>query len=142
MLGGVVIPHSKGLQGHSDGDALLHAVTDAVLGAAGLGDIGQLFPDTDPKIKGISSSLMLKKALGEAAKRGWRVENVDTVILAEEPKIGPHREVIRATLAKLLGVTAGQVGIKAKTMEGLGPIGEKKAVGAYSVVLMRKKGRK
>ena len=141
MLGGVAIPYPKGLAGHSDGDALLHAVTDALLGAIGLADIGRLFPDTDPKIKGISSSVMLRKVMREAARRGWRVENVDTIILAEEPKIGPHRGKIRASLARLLGVKPGQVNVKAKTMEGLGPIGEKKALGAYSVVLVRKKGR-
>lgn len=141
VLGGVAIPHPKGLAGHSDGDALLHAVTDALLGAIGLADIGRLFPDTDPKIKGISSAVMLRKVMREAERRGWQVENVDTIILAEEPKIGPHRDKIRASLARLLGVKPGQVNVKAKTMEGLGSIGEKKALGAYSVVLVRKKGR-
>jgi 2-C-methyl-D-erythritol 2,4-cyclodiphosphate synthase len=138
FLGGVRIPHPKGLLGHSDGDALLHAVTDALLGALGLGDIGEYFPDTDPKHRGASSALFLGRAVREARRRGWRVSNVDAVVTAEEPKIAPHREAIRRSLAKLLGAPPADVNVKAKTMEGLGPVGRKLALEAACVLVLRK----
>jgi len=139
ILGGVRIPHSKGPLGHSDGDALLHALTDAVLGAAGLSDIGSLFPDKDPKWKGASSSEFLRAAILIVRKKGFVVSNVDAVVLVEEPKIGPYRDKIKKHLAALLGVKPEDVGLKGKTMEGLGPIGKKKALSVTCVVLLRRK---
>jgi 2-C-methyl-D-erythritol 2,4-cyclodiphosphate synthase len=130
LLGGVEIPHETGLLGHSDGDVLLHAVIDALLGAAGKGDIGGLFPDTDPSIKGISSERMLAEALELTA--GWAIENVDVTVVAEAPKLAPHRERIRAKVSALLG--GAPVNVKAKTNEGLGYLGAREAVACYAVV--------
>ena len=130
LLGGVEIPHATGLLGHSDGDVLLHAVTDALLGAAGLGDIGRLFPDTDPKVKGISSEVMLAKAL-ELLRGKWTIENVDVTVVAEAPRLSPHHEAIRSKVAALVGCP--RVSIKAKTNEGLGYIGNKEAIACYAV---------
>ncbi len=138
MLGGVKIPFELGLEGHSDGDALLHAITDAVLGAAALPDIGHYFPPSDPSIKGISSSVMLAKAVEEAQKAGFKVGNVDTVVIAEAPKIAAHRETIRKTIAGLLHVSVSDVQVKGKTNEGLGDIGKGQAIAAQAVVLLRK----
>lgn len=131
LLGGVAIPHPSGPLGHSDGDVLLHAIIDAMLGAAGLGDIGGLFPDTDPSIKGISSETMIAKALG-LLKGTWTIVNIDATVIAEAPKIGPHREAIRAKIAALTGCP--NVNIKAKTNEGLGPVGEGVAIECHAVV--------
>lgn len=139
LLGGVKIPHSKGLLGHSDGDVLLHAVCDAILGAVGAGDIGSYFPDSDPKWKGASSELFIDKALELAARRDLRVANVDAVILAEEPKLSPHRAAIQRSVAQMLRVKDDRVNVKAKTMEQLGPIGEGLAMAAQVVVLMEGK---
>lgn len=130
LLGGVEIPHATGLLGHSDGDVLLHAVIDALLGAAGLGDIGKLFPDTDPSIKGIPSATMLAKAL-ELLKPGWTIENIDVTVVAEAPRLAPHHETLRAKLSSLTGCP--RVSIKAKTNEGLGYIGAKEAIACYAV---------
>ena len=131
VLGGVEIPYSYGLMGHSDGDALLHAVTDAVLGAAGKGDIGQWFPDTDPQIKGISSRDMLQKVM-EDIQQEWSVVNVDVTVVAEEPRIAPHRDAIKECIGALLSTE--RVSVKGKTMERLGPIGNREAIAAYAVV--------
>ena len=131
VLGGVEIPYSYGLMGHSDGDALLHAVTDAVLGAAGKGDIGQRFPDTDPQIKGISSRDMLLKVM-EDIQQEWSVVNVDVTVVAEEPRIAPHRDAIKECIGALLATE--RVSVKGKTMERLGPIGNREAIAAYAVV--------
>ncbi len=131
VLGGVEIPYSYGLMGHSDGDALLHAVTDAVLGAAGKGDIGQRFPDTDPQIKGISSRDMLQKVM-EDIQQEWSVVNVDVTVVAEEPRIAPHRDAIKECIGALLSTE--RVSVKGKTMERLGPIGNREAIAAYAVV--------
>lgn len=130
LLGGVEIPHPTGPLGHSDGDVLLHAVIDALLGAAGQGDIGRLFPDTDPSIKGISSEKMLARSLELLAGR-WKIVNIDVTVIAEAPKIAPHRDAIRAHVAALTG--CGQVNIKAKTMEGLGPVGAREAIECHAV---------
>lgn len=138
ILGGVRIPFNKGPLGHSDGDALLHAVTDAILGAIGMGDIGDWFSDRDPKFKNIASGKILKKVLEEAAKKGWQVRNVDTVIILERPKLGPRKQKIRENLAKLLGLDAEVVSIKAKTAEGLGPEGEGLAVTCEALVTVKK----
>jgi 2-C-methyl-D-erythritol 2,4-cyclodiphosphate synthase len=134
LLGGVEIPHPTGLLGHSDGDVLLHALIDALLGAAGLGDIGELFPDTDPSLKGISSEVMLARVM-DRLRSAWSVENVDVTVVAEEPKLAPHREAIRRRVAAILGTD--RVSIKAKTMEGLGPVGERRAIECHAVAELR-----
>ena len=136
MLGGVEIPGPKGLEGHSDADVLLHALCDALLGSVGEGDIGAYFPDTDPKWKDTSSRTFVEKALELTAARGLKVANADFVVVAEEPKLAPHRAAIRRSLAGVLRVEPERVNVKAKTMEGLGPIGEGKAVACYAVVLL------
>ncbi|MBI2823229.1 MAG: 2-C-methyl-D-erythritol 2,4-cyclodiphosphate synthase [Planctomycetia bacterium] len=135
-LGGVVVPYDRGLVGHSDADVLLHAVTDALLGAAGLGDIGELFPDTDPANRGRDSAEMLTEALRRVAEAGYRVVNVDCIVFAERPKLSPYKETIQKRLASLLSVSADRVGVKAKTGEGLGPVGRQEAMMATSVVLI------
>jgi len=137
-LGGVLIPFDKGLAGHSDADALLHAVIDALLGAAGLPDIGHYFPPTDPAIKNIPSATMLAKAVREAALAGYRVVNVDSVVIAELPKIAPHRDAMRKQMALLLGVSVGNVQVKGKTNEGLDAVGQGQAIAAQAVVLLEK----
>ena len=142
LLGGVKIPSGKGLLGHSDGDAVLHAVCDALLGAVGAGDIGSYFPDTDPKWRGVSSRRFVAKAMQRVAQHRLRVSNADVVVLAEQPKLAPHRLAIQRTLAKMLQVTPQQVSIKAKTMERLGPIGAGKAIAAYAVVLLERARRR
>ena len=136
VLGGVAIPHTHGLQGHSDADALLHALTDALLGAAGLGDIGRHFPDTDPAYKGADSRVLLRDASGKVRAAGWRVGNVDATIHAQAPRMAPHIAAMVANIAADLGVEAGQVNIKAKTGEGLGFVGRKEGIAADAVVLL------
>lgn len=136
VLGGVEIPNDVGLAGHSDGDALLHAVTDAILGACGEGDIGELFPPGDAQWKDADSARFLAEALGRAAARGLALVNVDTVIVTERPRLSPWKARIREHLAGLLGVTADRVGVKAKTAEGLGPVGEGRLLEAHAVVLL------
>jgi 2-C-methyl-D-erythritol 2,4-cyclodiphosphate synthase len=136
VLGGIDIPFAAGLLGHSDGDALVHAVIDALLGAHGQGDIGTHFPDTDPRYKGVQSLVLLETVTGHLRSRGASVVNVDAVIVAEEPKMGPHIPAMKAALAPVLGVPETAVGIKAKTNEGLGPVGEKRAIACYAVALI------
>jgi len=131
VLGGIEIPHPTGPLGHSDGDVLLHALIDALLGAAGQGDIGTHFPDTEPAFKDISSRKMLAKVL-ELLKPRWKIVNIDVTVIAEAPKISPHRDAIRARVAELTGCS--QVNIKAKTMEGLGPVGAREAIECHAVV--------
>jgi 2-C-methyl-D-erythritol 2,4-cyclodiphosphate synthase len=138
ILGGVTIAHTHGLQGHSDADALLHAITDALLGAAGLGDIGRLFPDTDPQFKGADSRFLLREAYRRVQAAGWRLVNVDATIHAQAPKIGPHAGAMAANIASDLGVALTEVNIKAKTNEGLGHLGRKEGIAANAVVLLRK----
>jgi len=136
VLGGVTIPHTAGPAGHSDGDALLHAITDAVLGAAGLDDIGTLFPDTDEAWKGADSRDLLRRALEEVRRAGFRVVNVDTVLVTDAPRIAPHRAAMRATLAGLLGIDAVSVNVKGKTTEGLGALAGGRGVAAQAVCLL------
>jgi 2-C-methyl-D-erythritol 2,4-cyclodiphosphate synthase len=136
VLGGVEIPHGLGLLGHSDGDVVLHALIDAILGAAGAGDIGSRFPDSDPRWAGISSEVLLAKVWDDLAGTHALV-NADITVVAEEPKIAPHREAIRARIASRLGTD--RVWIKGKTMEGLGPIGAGEAIAAYAVVELQRK---
>jgi 2-C-methyl-D-erythritol 2,4-cyclodiphosphate synthase len=138
-IGGVVIPFSKGLSGHSDGDVLLHALTDALLGAVAAGDIGGYFPPSDPKWKGADSIIFIREAVRQVQCAGYVVANVDSTLILEEPKIGPHSSRIQARVAELLGIQPGQVGIKAKTPEGMGT--EKAAIAHVAVLLTRKNTR-
>ena len=136
ILGGVEIPHTAGLLGHSDADVLLHAITDAVLGAAGLGDIGRHFPDTDAQFKGADSSVLLAEAMRRVRAQGWELVNVDSTIVAQAPKLAPHMAAINAGVAKALGVKADQVNVKAKTAEKLGPVGMGQSMEARAVALL------
>ncbi|MEX2118197.1 MAG: 2-C-methyl-D-erythritol 2,4-cyclodiphosphate synthase [Pirellulales bacterium] len=136
VLGGVVIPHDQGLVGHSDADVLLHALTDALLGAAALGDIGELFPDTDPANLGRDSAEMLALALARVSQAGFRVVNVDTIVFAERPKLSDYKQAIRQRIAQLLRIDPGRIGIKAKTGESVGPVGRREAIVAQAVVLI------
>ena len=138
ILGGVEIPHSAGLLGHSDADVLLHAITDAVLGAAGLGDIGRHFPDTDAQFKGADSSVLLAEAMRRVREKGWELVNVDSTIVAQAPKLAPHMAAINASVAKALSVHPDQVNVKAKTAEKLGPVGMCQSMEARAVVLINK----
>lgn len=136
ILGGVEIPFGKGLAGHSDGDVLTHAICDALLGAAGLGDLGRHFPDTEPQWKGASSLKLLVQVVELVRARGLRVAQVDSVVLAEQPKLAPYFEPMKETLAQTLGVAPAQVNVKAKTTEGLEAIGRGEAMAAQAVVLV------
>lgn len=140
VLGGVPIPFEKGLDGHSDGDALIHAIVDAVLGALGEGDIGSHFSDKDPKNAAANSLIFLKKARLLLHRHKMSVENLDSIVIAEAPKLGPWKEKMRKSIAAELGVPVSTVSIKAKTNEGFGPIGKGKAIACYAVVSL-KKGR-
>lgn len=136
LLGGVRVEHPRGLVGHSDADVILHAVTDALLGAAGLGDIGDAYPDTDPAYAGADSRRFLTETLALLNRKGWRVVNVDVTVFAQEPKLGPVKAAIRANLAGLLGVDPGAVNVKAKTGERVGHIGRAEAIGCQAVALI------
>ncbi len=136
MLGGVKISHNKGLLGHSDADVLLHALCDAILGAAGAGDMGNYFPDTDAKWKGAASIRFLEKSVEVASRSKLQVVNADLTLIAEEPKIAQYRREIQETIARALGIDHRRVNLKAKTMEGLGDIGKGEAIAAYAVVLL------
>ncbi len=136
IVGGVQLEHDLGPVGHSDGDALFHAVTDAILGAVGGPDIGQLFPNDDPRNAGQDSAVFLTEAVRRARESGWMVGNVDVVVILERPKIGPIKENIRANLAKLLGVGASAVNVKGKTGEQVDATGEGRAIDVHAVVLM------
>jgi 2-C-methyl-D-erythritol 2,4-cyclodiphosphate synthase len=136
ILGGVRIEHSRGLIGHSDADVVLHAVTDALLGAAGLGDIGDAFPDTDPAHKDRESRFFLEGAQNRLNQGGWRVVNVDITIFAQEPKLGPVKDRIRRNLAELLALPADAVNVKAKTGESVGHIGRAEAISCQAIVLI------
>ncbi|MDR0529698.1 MAG: 2-C-methyl-D-erythritol 2,4-cyclodiphosphate synthase [Zoogloeaceae bacterium] len=140
-LGGVVIPFDKGLEGHSDADALAHAITDALLGAAGLGDVGTHFPDHDPAYKDADSLALLRAALQKVHDLGWRVVNVDTTVIAERPKLAPHIPAMRAALAAALRISEDRVNIKGKTNEGLGYLGRSEAIEARAVALLSRGGR-
>lgn len=138
VLGGVRIDHSRGLVGHSDADAVLHAVTDALLGAAALGDIGDAYPDTDPAWENADSRRFLTETLHKLHSLGWRVVNLDVTIFAQEPKLGPVKAAIRDSVAVLVGVPADAVNVKAKTGEKVGHIGRAEAIGCHAVVLIEK----
>lgn len=136
ILGGIHIPHSHGLLGHSDADALAHAITDALLGAAALGDIGQLFPDTAAEFKGADSMVLLAEAHRQVQGHGWQIGNLDATIIAQAPKMAPHIPAMRARLAEVLGIGVAQVNVKAKTAEKMGPVGEGRAIEARAVCLL------
>lgn len=136
VLGGVEIPFERGLLGHSDADALLHAITDAVLGAAGLGDIGTHFPDTDERFRGADSAALLAEAARRVRAEGWDIANVDSTVVAQAPRLAPHIAAMRAGIAQALGIAPDQVNVKAKTAEKLGPVGMGQAIEARAVVLL------
>ena len=136
VLGGVTIPHHLGLLGHSDADALLHAITDALLGGAGLGDIGRHFPDTALEFKGADSAVLLAEAYRRVQAAGWQVVNVDSTIVAQTPKMAPYIPAMQARIAELLGVTPDRVNVKAKTAEKMGPVGEGRAIETRAVCLL------
>ncbi|MDP2795186.1 MAG: 2-C-methyl-D-erythritol 2,4-cyclodiphosphate synthase [Sulfurisoma sp.] len=136
IIGGVDIPHDRGLLGHSDADVLLHSITDALLGAAGLGDIGRLFPDSDPQWAGADSRVLLRGAAARCREAGWRVANVDATVICEAPKILPHAAAMCANIAADLGVAADAINIKGKTTEKLGLTGRGEGIAAQAVALL------
>ncbi len=136
ILGGVTIPHDKGLLGHSDADALLHAITDALLGAAGLGDIGRHFPDTDERFRGADSTVLLAEAVRRVREQGWQLVNLDSTVIAQAPRLAPHIDAMRARIAQVLAIDTAQVNVKAKTAEKMGPVGEGRSIEARAVVLL------
>lgn len=138
VLGGVTIPHSHGLLGHSDADALLHAITDALLGAAGLGDIGRHFPDTASEFKGADSSVLLAEAARRVRAAGWELVNVDSTVVAQAPKLAPHVPAMCQRIAEVLGLAPDAVNVKAKTAERMGPVGEGRAIETRAVCLLVK----
>ncbi len=138
ILGGLRIEHSRGLIGHSDADVVLHALTDALLGAAGLGDIGDAFPDTDARYKDMDSQFFVDETLKRLRELGWRIGNVDLTIFAQEPKLGPSKSRMREHLAEMLGLNVDAVNVKAKTGEKVGAIGRAEAIGCHVVVLIEK----
>jgi 2-C-methyl-D-erythritol 2,4-cyclodiphosphate synthase len=141
MLGGVRIPHGAGLVAHSDGDVVLHALADALLGAIAAGDIGQLFPDTDPAWRGADSRELLRRVAHEVARQGYRVVNCDVTVLAQAPKLAPHREAMRRNIAMDLGIEMGCVSVKASTTERLGFVGRAEGIAAQAVVLVEPSGQ-
>ena len=136
VLGGVEITHDRGPIAHSDGDVLLHALADALLGAAALGDIGQHFPDNDPAYAGADSRALLRRVVALVHAAGYAVANVDVTVLAQRPKLAPHRDAMRANIAADLGLDIGAVSVKATTTEGLGPVGREEAIAAHAVCLL------
>ncbi len=138
IIGGVNVPFARGLQGHSDADVLLHAITDALLGAAGLGDIGRHFPDTEAKWKGADSRMLLRESMAMVAAKGWRVGNVDCTIIAEAPKVSPHAATMCANIAADLGIAPDSVNVKGKTTEKLGFTGRAEGIAAQAVVLLQR----
>ena len=136
IVGGVTIPHDKGLEGHSDADVLIHAVCDALLGAAALGDIGRHFPDTDPKYKNADSRMLLREVAGKLKQAGFSVANVDATLIAQAPRMAPHISAMVANIAADLGIGSGQVNVKAKTAERLGAIGRGEGIAAEAIALL------
>ena len=138
ILGGVTIPHHMGLHGHSDADVLLHVITDALLGAAGLGDIGRMFPDSDPRWQGADSRMLLRGAFAAVREAGWQVGNVDCTVIAQAPRIAPYVEQIRANIAADLGIAPDRVNVKGKTTERLGFVGRGEGIAAEAVALLQR----
>jgi 2-C-methyl-D-erythritol 2,4-cyclodiphosphate synthase len=141
-LGGVDLPHPSGLVGHSDGDCLIHALIDSLLGALGEGDIGQVFPDSEPEYKGIRSTELLRRVMVRLERKKMAVENVDVVIVAQAPRLAPYIGDMKKVLAPILDIPPANIGIKAKTNEGLGTVGREKAVACWAVALLGKRGGK
>ena len=139
ILGGVHVPHDKGLDGHSDADALAHAITDALLGAAALGDIGRHFPDTDMRFKGADSMVLLAEATKRVRAAGYEIGNIDSTIVAQAPKLAPFVGAMRERMAAVLGIAVDQVNVKAKTAEKMGPVGEGRAIEARATVLLERR---
>lgn len=139
IIGGVNIPHDRGCEAHSDGDVLLHCVVDAILGALGLPDIGQIFPDNDPKWKGAASSVFIKEAVRLMDEAGYELGNLDATLILQKPKLSPHKETIRANLCELLGADTSVVNLKAKTHEKVDSLGENRSIAAHTVVLLMRK---
>ena len=139
IIGGVEIPHDKGLLGHSDADVLLHAITDAILGAAGMGDIGRHFPDTAVEFKGADSFVLLQEAARRVREKGWEFGNIDSTVIAQKPKLAPFIPAMQQRIAQALGVLEEQVNVKAKTAEKMGPVGELNAMEANAIALIYKK---
>ena len=138
VIGGVAIDHAMGLLGHSDADVLLHAITDALLGGAGLGDIGSHFPDTDARFRGADSTVLLAEAMRRVAEQGYAVVNLDSTVIAQAPRLAPHIAAMRGRIAQVLGLAPEQVNVKAKTAERLGPVGQGLAIEARAVVLLQR----
>ena len=138
VIGGVTIPYHLGLLGHSDADVLLHAITDALLGAAGLGDIGQHFPDTDPRWKGVNSVDLLQATGRLLSEAGWQIGNIDATVVAQAPKLAAHKPAMQTRIAQALGISTHQVNIKAKTAEKLGPVGMGQSIEARAVALIHR----
>ena len=136
ILGGVEITHPLGLLGHSDADVLLHAITDALLGAAALGDIGTHFPDTDARFRGADSIALLVEAASRAQAQGWKIGNIDCTVVAQAPKLAPHMDAMRAVIARALSLAVTQINVKAKTAEKLGPVGQGQSIEARAVALL------
>ena len=136
IIGGVHIPHSQGLLGHSDADVLLHAITDALLGGAALGDIGRHFPDTDERFKGADSSVLLKEAARRVREAGFEIGNIDSTVIAQAPKLAQHMSAMVQSIAQTLGVAVGQVNVKAKTAEKIGPVGQGLSIEARAVAML------
>ncbi|HQR72589.1 MAG TPA: 2-C-methyl-D-erythritol 2,4-cyclodiphosphate synthase [Burkholderiaceae bacterium] len=136
VLGGVEIPFGRGLLGHSDGDVLLHAITDALLGAAALGDIGKLFPDSDDRYRNADSRVLLKAAAERVREEGWRIENIDATVIAEQPRIAPHVDAMRAAIGTCCGLETVAVSVKGKTSEKLGALGRSEGIAALAVALL------
>lgn len=138
IIGGVEIPHDKGLLGHSDADVLLHAITDAILGAAGMGDIGRHFPDTAVEFKGADSFVLLQEVARRVREKGWEFGNIDSTVIAQKPKLAPYIPAMQQRIADALGISVEQVNVKAKTAEKIGPVGELQAMEANAVALIYK----
>ncbi|MEM8829807.1 MAG: 2-C-methyl-D-erythritol 2,4-cyclodiphosphate synthase [Cyanobacteria bacterium P01_G01_bin.19] len=138
ILGGIEIPHTLGLLGHSDADVLIHSIMDALLGALGMGDIGHYFPPTDPKWKGANSKVLLEQVKNIVVSQGWEIGNIDSTVVAEQPKLKPHLKSMREAIAETLSIEIDQISIKATTNEKLGPVGREEGICAYAVVLLTK----
>jgi 2-C-methyl-D-erythritol 2,4-cyclodiphosphate synthase len=138
LLGGVAIPHERGLEGHSDGDVLLHAVASALLGAIGMGDLGRHFPSSDPALEGVSSADLVSRVMGMVGERGLRVGNVDATVVAQEPRLGPHLEKMRTSVADLLGVEVERVNVKVTSTDRLGALGRGEGIAALAVALLER----
>ncbi len=140
IIGGVEIPHELGLSGHSDADVLTHAICDALLGALGLGDIGSFFPDSDPKWKDVSSLVLLEETMAKVRKKKYEIENIDSTIVCEKPRIAPHINSIKEKLSNVTGLQSGALGIKATTTDGMGFTGRGEGIAAYAVVIIKSPG--